>query len=181
MFFSRKPTRFILAERDKLTLFPKNKSEPLMLSDDVVRFLEVKDTAKLAAAVQDFAAKNDLGGQRVLIMLDKSIVFQKAVPIVEGVDAAVAKADFESKVPFNPEDRQVMTIPHKEHHFMFGVNQAFYRSVADALTKAGARVMAVAPAIVYGVTDSDKITRDKLEQIADATSLTHSTDLMGSA
>lgn len=181
MFFSRKPTGFILVERDKLTLFPKEKSEPLAFSDDVVRYLEVKNGAKLAAEIQDFAAKNKLSGQRLLIMLDKSIVFQKAVPIVEGVDSSIAKADFESKVPFNPEDRQVISIPHKEHHFMFGVNQAFYRSLADAFNKAGAKVMAVAPAIVYGITDPDRITHAKLEQIADSTSLTHSTDFMGSA
>jgi hypothetical protein len=179
MFFSRKPTSFVLVERDRLHLYPKSKAGPLELSEDVVQYLEVKDSAKFSAAVQEFAEQNKLRGQRLLLMLDKSIVFQKAVPMA-GTDAAAAKADFESKVPFNPEDRQVISLEHKDHHFMFGVNQAFYQSLADAFTKAGAKVQAVAPAIVFGVTDSSKLTHTKLAQIADATSLTHLADFMGS-
>jgi hypothetical protein len=178
MFFSRKPTAFILVDRDQLILYPRGKSEPLILPDDLVHYLELRDAAKLKTAIKDFATFNKLSGQRVLVMLDKSIVFQKAIT-VPGVDQAAAKADFETKVPFNPEDRQVLNMVQKDRQFLFGVNQSFYHVIVDALNAAGAKVQAVVPAVVYGVTDTEKLTHTKLEQIADAMSLTRAADLMG--
>jgi hypothetical protein len=181
MFFSRKPTGFILIERNKLALYPRAKSDPLVLGDDLVRCLEVKDAAKLTAAVREFAQKNNLRGQRLLIMLDKGVVFQKAVSLQPNADPTINKTDFESKIPFDPADRQALSMVQKDRQFLFGVNQSFCHLVVDALAAAGAKVTAVTPAVVYGVTDPDKLNRIKLEQIAQATSLTHSADFIENA
>lgn len=177
--FSRKPTSFILVERSRLSLYPKGSSEPMPLTEDLTRYLEVKDRVRLTAAVRSFALRNNLRGQRVLVMLDKNIVFQKAVPVMQDVDPGIAKSDFESKVPFSPEDRQVLSMVQKERQFLFGVNQTFYRVLVDALNASGVKVLAVTPAIVYGVTEPEKLTAYKLEQISDATSLTHAADFIG--
>jgi hypothetical protein len=179
--FSRKPTRFVLVERSRIGLYPSSKPEPMPLTEDLTRYLEVKDPVRLTAAVRSFALRNNLRGQRVLLMLDKNIVFQKAVPVVADVDPNIAKADFESKVPFNPEERQVLSMVQKERQFLFGVNQAFYRVLVDALEASGVKVMAVTPAIVYGVMDAEKLTSSKLDQISDAASLTHAADFLGNA
>jgi hypothetical protein len=178
MFFSRKPTDFILVERDRLLLYPKGKVPLLPLSEDVIQYLEVKDGARLQAAVADFAAKNNLRGRRVLLMLDKSIVFQKAILLAKNLDPLAVKADFESRVPFNPEDRQVLSMQQKDRQFLFGVNSAFYHLLMQAIVQAGAKVTAVTPAIIYGITDTSKVNPAKLTQVAQATALTQSANLL---
>jgi hypothetical protein len=181
MFFKHKPTDFVLIQRDKLALYPKGKVPQLDLSEELVQYLEIQDAQRLRASVAEFAQANRLGGRRVLIMLDRSVVFQKAVNLKDQVDPEASKADFESKVPFDPADKQVLEVQQKDRQFLFGVNKTLYATVKAALEQSGAKVQAVVPAIVYGITDPDKLTSTKLEQIADAASLTHAVDLLATS
>lgn len=178
MFFSRKPTTFILVERERLLLYPKAKTTTLDISTELFEYLEVKDAARLSAVVLEFAKKNQLAGQRVLLMLHKAVVFQKGITLANGVDPAAATTDFISKVPFNPDDRKIVSLQQKDRLFLFGTNKAYYELLANAFLQAGAKVQAVVPAIVYGVTDSDKLNQAKLDQIAHAATLTQSVNFL---
>jgi hypothetical protein len=178
MFFSlsSKPNSIILLSRDGVTTYPKEGSATMLFPESAVRFLEVLDKAKLAEVLTGFAQK--LKNKRALVLIDKNSVFQKAVPLEKDTDVQAAKTDFERKVPFNAEDKHVVSFQQKNTLYLFGTNKALYMSVFDALGRQGIKVQAVVPAVVHGVTDAGKLTPTKCDQIYDASQLTHATDFL---
>jgi hypothetical protein len=172
MFFSHKPTNIVYVERSRLLLFPKTPGAPLALPEEVFRNLELRDPKKLADLLAAYAAQRKLRGKRLLVALGKDIVFQKAITLEKGADTEALRKDFEDKVPFAAGDRQVISVRQKDRLFLFGTNMAFYQAIVSAFEGAGAKIVATAPAMAYGLTEFDKLSEDKFTQIAKASRLT---------
>ncbi|HET8671682.1 MAG TPA: hypothetical protein VFM05_13975 [Candidatus Saccharimonadales bacterium] len=178
MFFSQKPNAILLVERETLSVYPKPESGALALPGEVFKYLEVQDKDKLVSMVAEYAKKAGMRSRRVLILLDKGVLLQKAVQLDGGSNTNTLITDFEHTLPFNMEDRHAVGLKQKDQLYLFGTNKAFYQLLAAALEKAGAKVYAVTPALVYGLTTPGKLTHTKLQQIYGATGLTHAANFL---
>ncbi|HJQ08397.1 MAG TPA: hypothetical protein VJ836_02835 [Candidatus Saccharimonadales bacterium] len=168
MSFSHKPRYIIFVERNKISVYPDESVRPLALSEEAVRYLEVRDANKLSELLKTFVNASNLRGRRVLVVLSKDVVFQKAVVLQPNSDPEAIRADFESKIPLEPADCQVLSLQQKNRLFLFGTNRAFYTQVVSALVNGGVKVLATVPSAVYGVTGPDKMVPEKIEQIMKA-------------
>lgn len=178
MFFTQKPTTILFVQRDSLSLYPKNSTEPLRLSEDMFKYLEIRDEKKCRQQVAEFAKKANLRSKRILILLGKDIVFQKAATIEGDHTVASLTADFEHILPFDHGDQRALGYQQKDRLFLFGSNRSFYQLLAEELERAGGKVMGVTPAVIYGITEPAKLTPAKFEQICDVPRLTKALDFL---
>jgi hypothetical protein len=178
MFFSQKPNTILYVQRSSLMLLPKSSRAELKLSDDVWKYLEIRDEKRLREQVAEFVQKSGLRGKRVLIILNKDVVFQKAATIADGATIEALTADFEHIIPFDPVNQRAVAYRQKEKLFLFGANRLLYQLLTDCLEQAGAKVVGVTPAVMYGVTEPAKLTPAKFDQICDASSLTKAVNFL---
>jgi hypothetical protein len=151
MFFAQDPTAVLCISREGLVLYnKKGASRQSAFIPEVVRNLEVFDPEQLSKQVAAFAAENSLRGQRVIILLDESVLFQKIMPKTADANIGGIAADFENKVPFDPENRKVIALHPKEQLVLLGANKQMYEIIAGAFVAAGAKVIAVSPLAVFG-------------------------------
>jgi hypothetical protein len=154
--FQSKPTAILYLRRQDAVLVMKSTSVKLEISTDFVRNLEVIAADKLSELIAGFLDSHGCRGQQVLLVLDGSIVFQKEAGVGDQA------ADFESKVPFDPENRQLLTVSQENQQIFFGANKALYSVVAQGIQKNN-KLKAVVPAVVYGVHESEKIDKHVLK------------------
>jgi hypothetical protein len=178
VLFSQKPNAILFVERDTITLHPKANTTPASLTDEVFKYLEVRDTKKLSEILADFAKKGNVKGKRLLIVLHKDVVLQKVLTLDKDSNVQSITADYEHKVPFNAEDRRAVSLKQKERLYLFGANKAFYQLLVGGMEEAGAKVQAVVPGLVYGITEPGKLTHTKVDQICDATALTKAVNFL---
>lgn len=177
--FSRKPAFIILIKAHEVVLFRKGRLQvSLSVPLEAVQYLEIRDGAKLSAVLADFFKSQPFQGQHALILLDKSVVFQKMVLLDEKTSADEARADFAKKLPFNPDDGQMITIQQGGKLFFFGVNRKLHLAVKQVLEQLGAAVDAVTPASVYGVSENASIDSAKFGEIRDAAKTIKATDFL---
>lgn len=163
MFFSSKPSFVLYIRRDSLTLYGA-KGQPVQLDipTEVVQNLEILDGSRLNELIIQFATAQNLRKQKGVCLLDDWVVFQKIVP--KATDVKQALADFESKVPFNPESKAVMSVQVKDQVILLATNKAFFVAIASALEKLGAHLTLVTPAAVFGV-KGEKLTHDLVQRV----------------
>jgi hypothetical protein len=150
MLFSQDPTAVLCISREGLVLYnKKGASRRLALEPEVMHNLEVIDRDQLGKVVGMFATENSLRGQRVVILLDESVLFQKITPKAPEANVHTLAAEFENKVPFDPENRKVIALQPKDQLVLLGANKLMYETVAAALIATGAKVLAVAPLAVF--------------------------------
>ncbi|HSE61387.1 MAG TPA: hypothetical protein VLA88_03765 [Candidatus Saccharimonadales bacterium] len=173
MIFQNNPTVALHVTREGLTGYTKSgkngHSQKLSFPPEVVRNLEVVDQPQLAKLVATFAAENKLHGQRVVILLDDSVIFQKIVPAAEEIKQPGVVADFEHKVPFDPEKRRVITLHPKDQLVILGTNRVLYETIATALQTVGAKVLAAAPMAIYGKGKGGQLNRETLAPVLNDT------------
>jgi len=164
MFFTTKPTVLIHISRDGFIAYSKKgASKRLAFPPEVFHNLEVLDAKQLASLTTVFAAENSLRGQRIVLLLDDEVVFQKILPKTDNVQNA--KADFENKVPFDPGHRKVIMLQPKDQLVLLGTNKVLYETIASALTGVGAKVLAVTPIVVYGKLKGPPLSLESFEAI----------------
>lgn len=177
MLFAKKPNAILFVERKSMAMHPKSAADPLAIPEELFKYMEIRDQAKFAELLSVYAKKANLRGKRVLIMLDKDLVFQKAITANKDDDKTLI-AGYEHKMPLVTEDRHAIGLRQKDKLYVFGANKGFYRLIATILTDAGAKVSAVVPAVAFGVTDQGKLTHTKLDQIYNATALIKVVDFL---
>lgn len=172
MFFGSKPNAVIYLRPNGLTLYTAaGQSAELAFTSDTVEYLEVLDGAKLAELITKFIAQQPGAAKlRAICLLDDFVVFQKLLPL-KGTDPKQATMDFESKLPFDPEDRGLLTLQTKDQLVLLGTNKDFYRAVALALTNAGCKVVSICPAVIYGANKQAALTREAVQKILSASGL----------
>lgn len=163
MFFSSKPSFIVYLRRDGLTIY-RTKSQPVQVDVpiDVVQNLEVLDEGRLTEIIIQCATAQNLKKQKGICLLDDWVVFQKITP--KATDTKQALADFESKVPFNPESRAVLSVQVKDQVILLATNKTILGLIIKAFEKVGTHVDAATPAAVFGVKDS-KLTHEQVQRI----------------
>lgn len=147
MLFNQKPSLLLVLGRDSLAFYTGKNSVEFAFTQAMVRNLEVVDGAAFAKALGQFLITNKIRNQRVLLLLDDGVVFQKTLPQANNIDAA--RTDFEAILPFEEADRQVTTLHLKDHVVFFATNRKLHSTVAEALKTTSSRVEDIAPLIVF--------------------------------
>jgi hypothetical protein len=155
--FRSKPTTVLYLRRQDAVLITKGASVRLEISTDFMQNLEVVESTKLTELVAAFFEGHHIQRQTVLLVLDDGLVFRKSFAAEDGV----AAKEFESKIPFDPANRQVVTMSQKNQHLLLGTNRALYQAVAQGIRKAN-KLKGVVPASVYGVHESSKVDRQAI-------------------
>ncbi len=154
MLFQNKPSVILYLRRQDAVLITKNLTARVSIPLEVVYNLEVRDAATLTEVIARFLHDNKIHGQPTLLVLDPSIVFEKSL----GTQAATQAAfdDFSSKVPFDPETKQLLTVRQKDQLLFCGVNKVLYQTVAAGIRQAN-KLKGVVPAFAYGLQDGKKV------------------------
>jgi hypothetical protein len=172
MFFTQKPNAVLFVGRNAISSHPIGNPDSLVLPEEIFKYLEVLDAQKLTEVVTDYANKCNLRGKRVVVVLHKDTIFQKSVELVEGSNPDTITTDYEHTIPFPLEKRHAVGLKQKDRLYLFGANKELYELLVTALQAAGAKVHAVVPGIVYGLTSEGKLTHSRLQQMYEARALT---------
>ena len=152
MFSPYRSKIVIFLHRDNLTVHRPGKDVvTLSLPDTVVQNLEVRDSQKFAQLLREFLTSQRVRGKRFLILIGEEAAFLHSVPLTQGDDPEPAVASFKEKVPFEPENVQLLRLSTADRLFLCGVNKAYYKPVVGVLTNLGGKVLAVVPAPAYGI------------------------------
>lgn len=161
--FSSTPSILIYLKRDSVLLFDGKTTKKLSLPVDTVADLEVIDKTKLSLLCDQFFADKNIRNKRVLMVLDRSVVFDKTVPLSAKADFTPFAEAFRASIPLEADKNQLLVIHDNEKLFLYATNRPYYETIYASLLHLNAKVMAITPIAAYKVTAS---TSDKqLSQI----------------
>jgi hypothetical protein len=156
--FNSTPTILIYIKRNSLLLLDGQASTKLPLPEDAVVDLEVVDATKLTTVCEQFFTAKNLHGKRLLVVLDRAIVFDKIVPLGMGADPGPLVDAFRNSVPIDPGAMKLLNLHKEDKLFLYATNKVLYGTVISVLDRAGVKVFAVTPAAAYKLpsdTESD--------------------------
>ena len=149
MMFGSKPSYLLLVQRNAVVLQNRQaKGSKLTLEVKLVRNLEIVDRPALLSKLTTFlgAVKN----QRVLVVMDRSVVFDKTIDDAEHVVPTEAVRLFTAALPFEPARRAVISTHAARQLQLFGTNNDLVHVLIEALEAVAAKAIAVVPLAAYG-------------------------------
>lgn len=146
MIFGSKISHLILVQRNMIILQDRAAhGSKLPVDTTLVRDVEVLDADGLRRALVPFL--HPVRGQRVLVVFDRSIVFDATVP--DG-DLAALTASFAATVPLDPQRQSIIShSSHKQRSF-YATNAELVQALYNALGEVAAKVVAITPLAAYG-------------------------------
>src|SRR5882757_11367444 len=98
-----KPNAIIYVRRSGLIMAGKHiKPARLTFPEAGLQNMDVIDPEVLGMACQEFFESHDAKGQRVLLVLDHSVVFTKTIALDKSGKPALLAKDFVASMPFEP-------------------------------------------------------------------------------
>lgn len=150
--FRAKPDVLAVLSRDRLGLYAaKGQGVALTFPEGSIRYAEVLDKVALTKTLADFLTTQQLRGHRILLLLAPDLIFKKVIPLTKTLDIAAVQADFETKIPFDPENRHAIPLQLKDSLVLLGTNLALYGTVSQALQAAGNKIYAIAPDALFAM------------------------------
>lgn len=162
-----KPNAIVYVRRGGLIVAGKHiKPARLSFSDAWLSNLEVIDEAAMGEHCSTFFSEHGVKGQRLLVVLDHSVVFTKTVAIDKTVKVADVLKEFVAQMPFEPGVRACLALQSAEALSLFATNARIYSVLAAALNQAGvAKVIAITPLAAYGVNESAQLSGAVVDQL----------------
>ncbi len=152
MMFSQKPTVLVYVQRNNLLLEGRKASAAkLSIPESLITNLEVVDRPQLLEICRQFFESHNVRGQRVLVVLDRSMLFDKVLADTKTAELPQAIDAFRSAAPFNPEQRATVSYRTKQKTAVFVANRDMFQSISEALDRAGAKLFGITPAPAYGL------------------------------
>ncbi len=132
----------------------------------MVHNLEVLDEAKASVLFVDFLTKQQIKNKHILILLNDSILFEKAIPLRQNTNATSLSDEFISKVPFSARYRAALRVLRGNQQLtVYATNMALYSLLAMACKNLKNKVIAVSPAATFGLGASKHYTKDELRHL----------------
>lgn len=164
--FSNKPTFVLHLTRDKLVLFSRRSLlSQITFPYELLDNLEVKDASHISAQISEFIANNKLKHERIVIIIDQSAAFHKAVPLPEDGDIMAAVQDFAAMIPLPEANKQTLFIRRKDKVFLFAANKQLLQLLIDGLETASNKILAAVPAAAYGIQLNIKADQETLGKL----------------
>lgn len=153
-----KPNSLVYVSRNSLIAVGKKvKAAKLPIGSNLFDHLEVQDPNKLIGVCQDFFESRGFRGKNVLVVLDPGVVFFKKAEMSESDEAAAITENFTSYMPFEPEQRVVVSLTQEEVLKLYGTNLDLLWCITEALRgcKIG-KLIAITPAAAYQLSSVNK-------------------------
>lgn len=175
-----KPNAMVYVRRGGLIIAGKHiKPARLTFTDASTVNLEVIDADTFGTLLQDFFKENGIKGQRILVVLDHSVVFTKTISLDESGKPSLLAKNFVDAMPFEPGQRSCLTLRSADALKLFAANADFYQVITDALRDAGAsKVIAVTPVAAYGIRETDKLSGAIVDQLLQDSPIRHKADFL---
>ncbi len=154
-----KPNALVYVHRNGLVVAGKHITQArLVFPPELVTNLEVVHPEKLIEQCRQFFADHDLGGKRVRIVLDSSVVFRKNIELdAAGKPDALTEA-FIAAIPFAAGQRACLKVEADKLLQLLATNADLYESIAEALRLCGVtKLVGIVPAAAF---DLSGINRD---------------------
>jgi hypothetical protein len=162
-----KPNAIVYIRRGGLILAGKHiKPARLTFDEAAVSNLEVRDADRYGTILQDFFEGHGVKGQRILVVLDHSVVFTKSISLDNSGKPALLAKNFVDAMPFEPGIRACLSLKSPDTLRIFAANSELYQVLVDALHGAGAsKIIAVTPVAAYGIREADKLSSSIVDQL----------------
>ncbi len=118
---------------------------------EVIQNLEVADPAGLEGVMRQLVDRQALRDQRLMIVMDDSLVFQRSLQYADTAKDQAAIKEALERMPFAAETRGVVVAGGDMTMIVYVTNRALYEAARAACETAGARVEAAVPAPAYGL------------------------------
>lgn len=142
---------------------------------------EVINQAKFEESISTFLTKLSLKEKKSLIILSDEVLFAKTIPLSNEQDEAKQAQDFFNEVPFDPQKIAQKTVKTKNGVNLFATNKNLFLAALNALGKRQIDVDAVAPATMFGITQSAAaLSKDDLKKIISDSSIIEASDFLSS-
>lgn len=146
--FGSKPSYVLLVQRNGLLLQNRQAKGPRLTFDDtILKNVEVVDRAKFIAQSVPFLAS--LKNQRVVVVLDRPVVFDSSTTVDDATPVAKAIELFRASVPLDEAKRMVLTRHDAKQLSCFAVNSELLSALREALEKVGAKIVTMSPLAAY--------------------------------
>ena len=162
-----KPNAIVYLRRSSILVAGKHiKPARLNLPAEATANLEVVDADVLGTLCTDFFTTNGLKGQRVLVVLDHSVVFAKSVALSTGSKPDQLTKSFASQIPFEAGNRACLSLKTTDSLRLFATGAALYTVIRDALHDTGvAKIIAITPIAAYGIRESEQLSSTIVQQL----------------
>lgn len=147
------PNALVYIRRNGLIVAGKHIT-PVRLSfpQDMVKNLEVPKPETLIDHAAQFFEANNLHNQRILMVLDQEIVFEKTIPYDKSAKPEALTQAFVDAIPLEAGKRAYVTLTGDQKLRIFATNKDLYEPVAQALHAIGiAKLIAITPAAAYNL------------------------------
>lgn len=152
--FNDSPQIIAYLSRITLRLYDRHRElAKAELGTELMEFLEVRNGDGLTEWSRKFFEGNGARGQRLLLVLGDSVVFQRTEPRANVAEDKAKQDNFRAMLPFDPEQRALVGVTTTEQVVLFGTNRALYSRLVAGAEQAEARVVGVVPAMAYGVSE----------------------------
>lgn len=165
-----KPNAIVYLRRNSLAVGGKHISFVKQnLTPDLTNNLEIINRDKFIATCRDFFSVRDIRNKRVLVVLDRNIVFAKTIELSDpSKDSATSMAStFIDAMPFNPGQRVCVQFREDRKLQLYATNNDLYNTLLEALRMCNMRkLIAITPAAAYKIDFTAKPS-DVIEQLMD--------------
>ncbi len=162
-----KPTVIIFVQRGGLLVTSRrSKATRLSFPDDVVHNLEVLQRDKLVASCQHVFDNANLRGKRAIVVLDYSVVFEKAIALDQTGQPDKLLEGFVAAMPFDEGQRACLGVENKDQLQLYATNADLYQAIEAALHVSGiGSVVAITPIAAYGLSPDSRTVSAAAERI----------------
>lgn len=149
MFFSNKPQLLVYLRRDSFDIFGKSTAK-FVFPEGLIQNLEVENGNLLHDQVASFLNSQQINKANTIFLLDDGVIFQKVMPANTNTNVKALQDDYASKTPFEPADVAVISLMMRDQVVLIASSKGLYAPIVKAFTDYGCKVMAVAPAAIFG-------------------------------
>jgi hypothetical protein len=150
-----KPNALVYVRRNDLFIGGKHISAVKMTyPPESAKYLEIIDPDLFIGTCSEFFSAHGLGGKRVLLVLDQTVVFTKSASL-EGaekdqIDAAIQ--EYLDSMPYEPGKRAIVHVIKDKVLHIYATNSDIYLALQEALKQSGVKKLtAITPAAVYQI------------------------------
>ncbi len=148
-----KPKIIVYVRRSNIIIAGKNISAAkLNIPPSIMLNMEIIDSNSFYKSTCDFLSSRNIKGKKVLIALDDSVVFSKAMAVGDATKSDINKAanQYIDEMPVAAGQRACLQIVDNGQLELYGTNAELYQLVVDALKEVGAgKVVAISPTPAY--------------------------------
>lgn len=171
------PTGILFIDANRIDIYsaPKNAVVSLDIPQEIIKYSEVLDREKLHLLLKSFIETNKLTPSSLIVVLAKSILFQKDfVKALEGEAEDQQKLqaqEFVDNVPFESVGSKI--VPLEKGIRVIAANADLYESIISTFQQAGFSIQSLSPVTLYGddiqierlTSESEKIFSGKNESL----------------